>query len=430
MRLFIARPARSMRGLIVSILIAAASVAAVEFALRTTHWLGARISWSQPDTRIGWRFLGDTDYWYDSRENDHPIVGRTNSWGWNDRQWSLHKKPGSVRVAVLGDSYVEALQVERAHNFLSIAEDRLNASGSTRFELMNFARSGFTQTEEWLVLKDEVLPFEPDLVALFYYAPNDIADVDPATASDRLRPFPSRVSDDDVVMDTSFLQQSSFRVRSLMSPLKNHSALASLVAERIMMLQLSALARNQPAPGRAASPTAPAGEIGGYLSLATSKPDPVYARSYDVTKALIRAMTRLCRQRDIPFLLVIVDTPDYVPDVERRVATGDASFRFRHFDEDLAQFAAGLGAQSLGLTAPFRRHYVERGEDLHFSMTRQDNPIPLGNLTHPGHWNYAGHRLAAQLLSDKLQAMFGQTGRARSGDADGRQAVRSSTPAH
>src|SRR5262245_53641337 len=205
---------RVLEGLLLSLLVVATVLGMLEVTVRTTHWLGARVSWSRPDESIGWRFLGNTDYWYDSRENDHPTIGRTNSWGWNDREWSPHKTAGTIRVAVLGDSYVEALQVEQVNNFLAITENLLNRDGGRRFELMNFGRSGFTQTEEWLVLKNEIVDFEPDLVVLFFYAPNDIADVDRRTTMDRLRPFPVTVRADDVVLDMGFRQQASFRLKS------------------------------------------------------------------------------------------------------------------------------------------------------------------------------------------------------------------------
>ncbi len=402
---------RVLGGLVLSLLIVVTVVGALEVTLRTTHWLGARISWARPDAIIGWRFIGNTDYWYDSRENDHPIVGRTNSWGWNDREWSPQKSPGTVRVAVLGDSYVEALQVERASNFLTIAENLLNQDGKRRYELMNFGRSGFTQTEEWLVLKNEIVGFEPDLIALFYYAPNDIADVDPRTTTDRLRPFPVTVGVDDVLLDMGFVHQTSFRLKSLMSPLKNHSALVSLVAEKVALLQQTGPTRGQVTDnqGVASHLDRPRG-IGGYLSLATDTSDALYHRNYAVTKALIATMIRISAQRKIALLLVAIDTPAYLPLVEERLKAIDSTFRFDFFDEDLAQFAAGSGAQFLGLSALFRARYAERGEELHFSRDLPADGGIVGNLGHAGHWNYAGHRYVAELLSAKLQAMAPPSG--------------------
>jgi len=392
-------------GLALSVGVLLAFAGALEAILRTTHWFGAHVSWSRPDQTIGWRFAGNSNYWYDSRENDHPITGHTNSGGWNDREWPMQKSPRGVRVAVLGDSYVEALQVERESNFLSLAQAILNRDGERRFELMNFGRSGFTQTEEWLILTSEIVKFAPDVVVLLYYAPNDIADVDPSTATDRLRPFPTRVGSDGVALDMSFTRHTAFRLKSFISPLKNRSALVSSVAEKVAL----ALAQRAQAQGmhdhERDLPDARIPGIGGYLSLATDTRDALYERSYAVTKALVAAMIRFCAQRRIDFLLVAIDTPAYVPSVEQRLKTADPTFRFGFFDHDLAAFAAGAGAQFLGLDAAFRARYLDRGAELHFSKGSPLEPRVLGNLGHPGHWNYAGHRLVAERLAAKLGSM-------------------------
>ncbi len=48
-------------------------IGALELLLRTTHLFGARISWSQPDPILGWRFTPGSHYWF-NKENDHPIT--------------------------------------------------------------------------------------------------------------------------------------------------------------------------------------------------------------------------------------------------------------------------------------------------------------------------------------------------------------------
>ena len=154
------------------------------------------------------------------------------------RTWSVEKDPGVYRIAILGDSYVEGLQVEQDKHFVALAQADLNhskAQPGRRFELMNFGRSGFTQTEELLVLKNEALEFSPDLVILFFFAPNDIMEVQPDTTYDPMRPFPVFGKNDELVLDTSFNQSRTYRIKSLLAPIKNNSALASFVAERIQL---------------------------------------------------------------------------------------------------------------------------------------------------------------------------------------------------
>ena len=220
-----------LRAVWMSLFSLAVAFGAVELTLRVTHAFGARLAWTEPDPEIGYRFTPGRAYWFRG-ENDHPVSGRINALGWRDRDRTRAKPDGVFRVAVVGDSYVEAFQVELDSTFGAIAERGLNARGANRAEVMNFGRSGMTTTEELLVLVGDILPCRPDVVVLVFTPQNDIADVDPATADTRLRPF-YRVGDDgSLQLDTSFRDSGAYRNRARLNPLKQHSALVSLVAER------------------------------------------------------------------------------------------------------------------------------------------------------------------------------------------------------
>ena len=122
------------------------------------------------------------------QENDHPITGTINRFGWRDVNWPIRKPKGTIRIAILGDSFVEAIQVEDDSTFESLSKRALiGAEG--RGEVMNFGRSGYTQSEELLVLQRDVLRFDPDVVVLFFFPGNDITDMARRTAPNRQRPF-------------------------------------------------------------------------------------------------------------------------------------------------------------------------------------------------------------------------------------------------
>lgn len=385
----------------------------VEVILRTTHVLGARVSWSVPDPLIGWRYKPDTEYWYDSKENPIPTTGRTNDHSWIDKDWAEAKAPGTYRVAILGDSYVEALQVEQASNFTNLAQARLNQAGGPfprTWELMNFGRSGFTQTEELIVLQNEVFAFEPDLVAVFFYAANDIMDVHPDTTTDPLRPFPLLAADGELKLDTSFNQSLAFRTKSLLAPLKNNSAFLSLIAERLQFfLAMRAMRKSEGAA--LGTDDADARIRAAYLGLTTDSPSPEYSRNYGINKKLIRVMHELCDERGIDFLLVTVDLAGYVPAVEEKLQSLSPGLRTDFFSTDLGELAAIIGAEYLDLQGVFREHYLKNGVSLHFTPRNvwSTGHVPL-NFGHEGHWNYAGHEVVAQALASKIVAIQRRTG--------------------
>lgn len=103
-----------------------------------------------------------------NKENDHPITGKINSYGWRDKELSLKKPQNTYRIAVLGDSLVEAFQVESDRTFLALTEQQLNEEHKLKVELMNFGHGGYTQSEELLVLENQVEQFSPDMVIVFF----------------------------------------------------------------------------------------------------------------------------------------------------------------------------------------------------------------------------------------------------------------------
>lgn len=357
-----------------------------ELVLRTTHLFGARLPFTERDPLISHRFIPNHAYWYKA-ENEHPITGRINKHGWRDKDWALVKPHGAYRIAVLGDSFVEAFQVESDRTFLSLASKRLTAKLGRPVELMNFGRSGFTQSEEFLVLQRDVVRFSPDAVILLFYPGNDIADVSRETARDPMRPFFSMTGNGRLVLDTSFNSSKTYRRKS--HGLKRYSALLSLIGEKRSAL------RQQ---GRVDSPASFDAALPGYATLCTQHPDPIYLRNYRLNKTLIEAMAEYCRRRGIRFVLACVDTEAYRPEMERKWARLDPSVNVNFFEDDLARYSRSLGIDFIGLQRPCRRYCLDMGRSPHWQR--------WASLW--GHWNYDGHRLVAEILAKKLETEIGQ----------------------
>jgi hypothetical protein len=348
----------------------------VEIGLRATHAFHARLSWTEPDRQIGWRFTPGREYWFFA-ENDHAITGRINAMGWRDRDRTAARPAHTYRIAVIGDSYVEAFQVELDSTFTALAERALNAGASGAYEVMNFGRSGMSPTEESIVLEQDVVPCSPDLVLLVFTPHNDIADVNPVTAVDTGRPFlqATPAGTDALTLDTSFTKRRDYRMREAINPLKQHSALVSLVSERYNAWRLVRAKRNV---ARSAS------GLTREQSLCTVHPDPLFAKNYELCKWWIGRMARMCEARGIRFALASVPLV-YEEDDVAAARSLDPSFDPGFFDRDLAAFAASSGLDFVPMTAEFAAEWARTGEPLHWQ-----------------HWTYAGHRLVARLLVDAL----------------------------
>lgn len=92
----------------------------------------------------------------------------TNSWGWRDRERSLEKRPGEFRIALLGDSQVEAAQVKPDEVLNIRMEKLLQQKGYTNIEVLGFGVEGMGTTQELLMYETRVRQFHPDLVILMW----------------------------------------------------------------------------------------------------------------------------------------------------------------------------------------------------------------------------------------------------------------------
>lgn len=90
---------------------------------------------------------------------------RHNSCGMQDVERTIARKANETRIAVLGDSIVQALQVERKNNFCHLLESSLKVRfPEQNFEIMNFGASNYSLGQMYLQLKSKVVEFKPDMV--------------------------------------------------------------------------------------------------------------------------------------------------------------------------------------------------------------------------------------------------------------------------
>ena len=94
---------------------------------------------------------------------------RVNALGLRGAELDPLKPPGTVRIAVLGDSTTFGYGVADAETYSAKLEVLLNAAGDLpRCEVLNFGVSGYGTQDEARVLAGRALALDPDLVVLGY----------------------------------------------------------------------------------------------------------------------------------------------------------------------------------------------------------------------------------------------------------------------
>lgn len=109
---------------------------------------------------------------------------RTNAHGLRDDPYPYRKPAGTVRVAVIGDSYTMASGVRIEDAFHSILERRFTEEDPNHpVEFLNFGVGGYSLRHYVAVLRQKAIRYEPDLAIIAFCADNDQQVVGPDYAS-------------------------------------------------------------------------------------------------------------------------------------------------------------------------------------------------------------------------------------------------------
>ena len=324
-----------------------------------------------------------------------------NRHGFHDRNRNIKKSSGVVRVAVLGDSYAEAMQVDGDQNFSSVSERLLNDSSNFNFEVLNFGVSGYGTTQELLLLKQKVIHYSPDIVVLAFLTGNDIRN-NSKELEGSPRPFFIKKGSE-YVLDESFREsdyfakRSSFVARALVG-MADYSRLVQLLNK--VRTNLRTRAKVQTHSGSQASSKV---ELGLDSEIYRAPTSPEWIEAWQVTEYLFKEFAKEVESQGAQFLLVTLSNGIQVdPRVEERRRMLDALEVDDLFypDRRVEQFCNENDIPVLVL-APLLRQMAEKEM---ISLHGFQNTGPF-----KGHWNQNGHRLAGELISKRILELLGNS---------------------
>jgi hypothetical protein len=318
---------------------------------------------------------------------------RINRYGFRQGDRGPKKPPNTFRVAVLGDSFIEAFQVPEDQTFCAALERELGQCeflDGRRVEVLNFGVSGYGTAQELLMLRHYVWPYEPDLVVLAFFAGNDLRNNSAELEPYKVRPF-FRLGDGRLVLDRSFLEHPDYR--------KAHTTLVRWKVawiNRLRLLQLANHVRDTWRQRRAAPAQADASKAGlDAYALAEPQAEP-WKRAWTITEQLVLETAAESRRHQAAFLLMSIGC-DFQAHPEATVAEAvrkqldglDVSYS----DLRLQRLGTERGFPVIPLAEPMRRFAVQHRVFLYGFANTQ-----LG----VGHWNADGHRVAGQIVAGAL----------------------------
>jgi hypothetical protein len=358
------------------------------------------------DTSRGYALRPNTAGLY-RKENE--VYVQINSDGLRDREHVKKKPANTIRIAIVGDSYAEALQVPLAAAFWQILQTRLpSCDGNPKqIEVINFGVSGYGTAQELITLREHVWDYSPDIVLLAVTTNNDVTDN--LRALKRAKDIPYFVlKDDQLVLDDSFRSTAEFQWRESATGrfgrwFRDHFRVVQAIMEghRAARLRWAAWrAKKSPneAPGAKPIETPPAArneELGADNLIYREPADATWKDAWQVTEKLMETMHNEVEAHHAKFLVVTLSngiqvTPSAQVREEflKRVGATDLFYP----DHRIKELGARAGFEVINL-APELLSYAE-----------QNNVFLHGFGPDPGsgHWNEKGHQLAGEILSQKM----------------------------
>ena len=366
-----------------------------EFLLRLIGY--SHVSFYEPSVCCGTTLIPNTEGWQ-RREGEAYV--RINSAGIRDREHTIEKPPNTQRIAILGDSYAEALQVPMAQAFWSVLERSLTgcqALNGEDVEVINFGVSGYGTAQALQTLRHKVWPYHPDIVVLAFVTGNDVRNNSRLLERDGTRPYfvyenGTLVYDDAFLEDPAWLYRNSAPVR-FMNALMNRSRLLQLIYQ----IKHSDLFRF-PAAHAADRPERPTVFHEQRLddTIYRAPATKAWRDAWAVTEGLIERMNgEIIEHGAEPLLVTLSNGIQVYPDRGARrnymaqVGVDDLFYP----DRRLASLAERLRIPHLML-APRLRQWAEANQTCVHGFA---NATPCG-----GHWNATGHRLAGEWIADRI----------------------------
>ncbi|MBQ00616.1 MAG: hypothetical protein CL477_08015 [Acidobacteria bacterium] len=373
--------------------------AAAEWYFRRT----VPIDWTQehrvPHPILGWSLEAGASY---TTYVPEPIRVVYNSDGWRDHE--RPERPGQTpRIAVLGDSFVEAYSVDLEDAFTSRLEALAGESGR-EVEVLNLGVGGYGTLQEYLVFTEVARRYQPSLVLLGFHLGNDVRNNDIALesivntgrAKVTSRPFLTPNTDGDwsitqVDFEEAQRQYDAERSRREQWPLRD--------ARKSVLLRLVSRATRR-VPSAISSSTAVAdrdseidrGDLSQHGVHFCEEP-PEIAAAWALTARILR------RLRDDVHAAGAALGVFTVPAVEEVNRAAMQSAMARASDAELICLQGAPGYERLAdILEELEIFEVDLLPD--FRAASQERGVEL--FRREGHWGPAGHALAAERVLDAI----------------------------
>jgi lysophospholipase L1-like esterase len=369
-----------------------------------------------PDEVVGFRLRPQQQVQVSNEVGEFKTLFTTNAYGYPDRERSVAKGEGVYRIAMIGDSMVQASQVELTERFPWLLEEQLTAwvrqqDGAIReVEVMNFGTAGYSTAQAWLTYREYVRRFEPDLVLLFFLPGNDIKnnsyELEVVRSCRRaLMPFYTLDAGGQLVLQDEGFYENAVAQYEAANASGWRGAMREL-QERVRLVKVAhrgyvALRGALSADVTAAEPESEDVDCQTAATLELFDPtlqatDRTWQQAWQVTAALVAALAEDVSQDGAAFHVAIVNGPWIVQEETRDLALppqAQDAYDWEMPHKKTEEMLDELGLAYTSLRQPML-DAAQAGTQVHF--------------VHDGHYTPAGHHVVAETLLPVLQAYISE----------------------
>ncbi len=127
------------------------------------------------DKELGWRGIPNGNGTYVRLDDNIRADFHYNDYGFRDEDISSLSE-NATRVVLLGDSYVESMEVSYKNTFQKLVQKKLKSSYKNDIDVINVSSQGYGTAQEILAMRKFKNIIKPDVVVLVFFTGNDFDD--------------------------------------------------------------------------------------------------------------------------------------------------------------------------------------------------------------------------------------------------------------
>lgn len=304
---------------------------------------------------------------------------RINSLGLRGPERGYARPDGVRRVLVLGDSFVEAAQVDEAASTVGRLEAALNARGDASFEVLNAGVGGWGTGQQLVYLREEGYRYEPELVIVMLYLGNDVFDNSYVLQGRPRNPREPYW----VFRDDGTFEPMEFRSRKP----EEVSPLVAALRERVLLWNVFETGVLSKLEEREDDPELRANRFNlNKMIIHAVKPSDRQEEAWRVTLTLLQRVRQLGEERGFKTAVVVAPAWFQVYDAEWSELLAANRLRPDEWSADLPNAVLAVNAGTIG--APML--------DLLPALRAEAASEPRLHFPYDKHWTEAGHAVAAR----------------------------------